>query len=78
MATETVTLPRETLEQIREALRAAVDASVGVQGICATADDGLNHGCVYGIESCIYRQEELVCPALEVVTKALEEVSHHG
>lgn len=72
MAIETVTLPRATLDQIRAALATAIDVSVAIQDICRTEDDGLLHGCVYAIEACIARQEDLICPAQESLDRVLE------
>ena len=76
MATETVTLSREVADQIRIALATAVDVTVAIQDICKTEDDGLTHGSVFAIEACVSKQEDLICPALEVLNGALE--ASHG
>ena len=75
MATETVTLSRELADQIRLALETAVDATVAIQDICKTEDDGLPHGCVYAIKACLSKQEDLICPTLYALHGALE-ISH--
>ena len=71
MAIETVTLPRATLEQIREALGTAIDVTVAIQDLCKTNDDGVSNGVVYAIEACIAKQEDLICPAQDAVDEIL-------
>ena len=75
MATETVTLPRATLDQIRAALATAIDVTAAVQDLCQTTDVDLLPGVVYAVEACIEKQESLICPAQQALDEVLE-VSH--
>jgi hypothetical protein len=72
MAGETVTLPRETLETIRSALHAAIEATVAATYLCELNDDGLEHGAVCALKVCVAKAEDGICDSAKLLADTLE------
>lgn len=75
---DSVAVPRATLEQIRAALTLSVDTIVALEGIFDAADDGLTHGLTEAARLCVDHQSELVCDAQNALCKLMPTEASNG
>jgi hypothetical protein len=69
MANETVTISRNALRSIQEALGVAISVTVALEETCENSSDGSVNAFL--VSSCVARQGHLVCAAQDSVTGIL-------
>ena len=69
MATETLTISRNALTRIQEALASAISVTVALEAVCENSSDGNVNAFVVG--STVLRQGDIVCDAQDTVNELL-------